>query len=258
MTEPQPDSSTVSSARVWNYLLGGTEHFPIDRAVGDQIKESFPGIVVLAREQRAFLVRAVTYLAAEAGVRQFLDIGAGLPAANNTHEVARRVTPDARVVYVDKDPLVRSHARALLAGSPPGTTDYVHRAAEEPEAILREAARTLDLTEPVAVVMCGLLGNIADYDEARRITARLAAGLPSGSYLAVSDGANTDEGIVTAVRRANESGHPYNLRSPEQIAGYLDGLEPVPPGVVSIPRWRPDPGTNPPVMHGYCGVARKP
>ncbi|MDP9794554.1 hypothetical protein J2S43_003066 [Catenuloplanes nepalensis] len=258
MTEAQPDTTTVSSARVWNYLLGGTDNFAIDQLVGDRIRDSFPDIVVLAREQRKFLVRVVTHLVAEAGVRQFLDIGAGLPAANNTHEVARRIAPETRVVYVDRDPMVRAHARALLAGGPPGGTDYVHCAAEDPEAILRESARTLDLTAPVAVIMCGLLGNVPDYDDARAIVTRLFDGLPSGSYLAVSDGCDTSPGIIAAVQGANQAGHPYNLRSPAQIAGYLDGLDIVPPGVVPIPQWRPEPGANPPPMDGRSGLARKP
>ncbi|GAB7036192.1 MULTISPECIES: SAM-dependent methyltransferase [Catenuloplanes] len=258
MTEAQPDTTAVSSARVWNYLLGGTDNFPVDREVGDRIRQALPDIVVLAREQRKFLVRVVTYLAADAGVRQFLDIGAGLPTANNTHEIARRITPGARVVYVDRDPLVRAHARALLAGGPPGATDYVHCAAEDPETILRESARTLDLSEPVAVIMCGLLGNIADYDTARAVVVRLMAGLPAGSYLAVSDGVDTSPGIIAAVAAANRSGHPYNLRTPAQVAGYLDGLDPVPPGVVPIPQWRPEPGADPPPMDGRSGLARKP
>ncbi|WP_033338321.1 SAM-dependent methyltransferase [Catenuloplanes japonicus] len=258
MAESQPDATVVSSARMWNYILGGTENFEIDRVVGDRVVASFPGIVVLAREQRKLLVRLVTYLVAEAGVRQFLDIGAGLPAANSTHEVARRLAPEARVVYVDKDPLVRAHARALLASGPAGTTDYVHCDAEQPDALLREAARTLDLTAPVAIIMCGLLGNVTDHSRAVEITAALRDGVPSGSYLAVSDGTDTDPGFVEAVRRANAAGHPYHLRSPAQIAAYLDGLDPVPPGVVSIPHWRPEPGASPPAMHGYCGLARKP
>jgi SAM-dependent methyltransferase len=258
MVEPQPDTSTVSSARMWNYILGGTENFEIDRTIGDQIIASFPGIVVLAREQRKLLIRMVTHLVDEAGVRQFLDIGAGLPAANSTHEVARRLAPEARVVYVDKDPLVRAHARALLAEIPAGGTDYVHCDAADPATLLREAARTLDFTAPVAVIMCGLLGNVADHARAVEIVTALRDAVAPGSYLAVADGTDTDPVFVEATRRANAAGHPYHLRSPAQIATYLDGLTLVAPGVVSIPHWRPEPGATPPAMHGYCGLARKP
>jgi hypothetical protein len=258
MTEPTFDTTRPSSARVWNYLLGGKDNFEIDRMVGDQIRATFPAIVVVAQEQRRFLVRGVTYLAAEAGVRQFLDIGTGLPSANNTHEVAQRAAPDSRVVYVDNDPLVLVHARALLTGSPEGATDYVDSNVEDPDRILGEAARTLDFTEPIAVTMLGILGNVADYTEARSIVKRLTDAVPSGSYLVVSDGTNTSKEIVEGQRIANQSGHPYNLRSPEEIAGYFDGLELVEPGVVSIPHWRPEPGPVPPAMDGYCGIGRKP
>ncbi|MBL7255628.1 SAM-dependent methyltransferase [Paractinoplanes lichenicola] len=257
MSEPKLDTSRPSSARVWNYLLGGKDHFEIDRIVGDQVRESLPEIVVVAQEQRKFLSRAVTWLAGEAGIRQFLDIGTGLPVAENTHQVAQRVAPDARAVYVDNDPLVLVHARALLTGTAEGSTDYVDSDVEDPAKILREAARTLDFSRPVALTMLGILGNVADYAEARSIVERLLAAVPPGSYLMISDGTNTSPGIVEGQRKANQSGHPYNLRSPEQIAGFFEGLELVEPGVVSIPHWRPI-GEAPPAMDGYCGVARKP
>jgi hypothetical protein len=258
MTEPKVDTTRPSSARVWNYLLGGKDNFAVDREMGDQIQAAFPAIVVVAREQRKFLTRAVTYLAGTAGVRQFLDIGTGLPTANNTHEVAQRVAPESRIVYVDNDPLVLVHARALLTSSPEGVTDYVDSDVEDPDKILAEAARTLDFTQPVAVTMLGILGNVADYEEARSIVKRLVDALPSGSYLTISDGTNTSEEIVEGQRVANQGGHPYNLRTPEEIAGYFDGLELVEPGVVSIPHWRPEPGAVPSAMDGYCGVGRKP
>jgi hypothetical protein len=259
MTEPKLDTTRPSSARVWNYLLGGKDNFEIDRMVGDQIRASFPAIVVVAQEQRKFLVRAVTYLAAEAGIRQFLDIGTGLPSANNTHEVAQSVAPESRVVYVDNDPLVLVHARALLANTTAeGATDYVDSDVEDPDKILREAARTLDFSKPIALTMLGILGNVEDYAEARSIVKRLIDAVPSGSYLVVSDGTNTSREIIEGQRIANQSGHPYNLRSPEEITGYFEGLELVEPGVVSIPQWRPGPGPQPPAMDGYCGVARKP
>jgi S-adenosyl methyltransferase len=258
MTEPHLDTSRPSSARVWNYLLGGKDHFEIDRMVGDQVRSSFPEIVVVAQEQRKFLGRAVTFLAGEAGIRQFLDIGTGLPVADNTHQVAQRVAPSSRVVYVDNDPLVLAHARALLTGDPAGVTDYVDSAVEDPETILREAARTLDFSRPVALTMLGILGNVADYDQARDIVRRLLDAVPSGSYLMISDGTNTSPEIIEGQQKANQSGHPYNLRSPEQITGYFEGLDLIEPGVVSIPHWRPEPGPLPTAMDGYCGVARKP
>ena len=257
MTDPKLDTTRPSSARVWNYLLGGKDNFEIDRMVGDQVRESFPAIVVVAQEQRRFLVRAVTYLAAEAGIRQFLDIGTGLPVENNTHEVAQRLAPESRVVYVDNDPLVLVHARALLTSSAEGATDYIDSNVEDPEKILRGAAGTLDFDKPVAVTMLGILGNVADYTEARSIVARIVDALPSGSYLVISDGTNTSQEIVDGQRIANQSGHPYNLRSPEEITAYFDGLDLVEPGVVSIPHWRPESGKRPPAMDGYCGVARK-
>jgi hypothetical protein len=258
MTEPHLDTSRPSSARVWNYLLGGKDHFEIDRMVGDQVRSSFPQIVVVAQEQRKFLGRAVTFLAGEAGIRQFLDIGTGLPVADNTHQVAQRVAPSSRVVYVDNDPLVLAHARALLTGDPAGVTDYVDSAVEDPETILREAARTLDFSRPVALTMLGILGNVADYDEARDIVRRLLDAVPSGSYLMISDGTDTSPEIIEGQQKANQSGHPYNLRSPAQITGYFEGLDLVEPGVVSIPHWRPEPGPVPTAMDGYCGLARKP
>ncbi|MET0424730.1 MAG: SAM-dependent methyltransferase [Actinoplanes sp.] len=258
MTEPQLDLTRPSSARVWNYLLGGTDNFEIDRTVGDQIRDALPEIVLVAQGQRKLLARAVTWLAADVGVRQFLDIGTGLPVADNTHEVAQRAAPDARVVYVDNDPLVLVHARTLLAGHTGGEIDYIHSAVEDPENILREAARTLDLSQPVALVMLGILGNVADHDQARDIVRRLLAGVPSGSYLIIADGTSTSPGIIEGQRRANQSGHPYHLRSPEQIASYFDGLELLDPGVVTTPHWRPETSTLPPAIDGYCGVARKP
>jgi hypothetical protein len=172
--------------------------------------------------------------------------------------VAQGIAPDTRIVYVDNDPLVLAHARALLTNSPEGVIDYVDSDVEDPDTILQAAARTLDFTQPIAVTMLGILGNVAAYDEALSIVKRLVDAVPSGSYLAISDGTNTSTEIVEGQRIANQGGHPYNLRSPEQIAGYFDGLDLVEPGVVSIPRWRPAAGPLPSAMDGYCGVARKP
>jgi hypothetical protein len=257
---PELDSGVPHSARVWNYWLGGKDNFPADREVGDQVRAVFPAIVENARASRAFLARAVRFLAGEAGIRQFLDVGTGLPTADNTHEVAQRIAPDARIVYVDNDPLVLVHARALLRGTPEGATDYLDADVREPHKILQEAARTLDFTRPVALVMLGILGNVADYEEARSVVKRLLDGVPSGSYLVVNDGTNTSEEIVRGARVSGEGGHRYVPRSPEEVAGFFDGLDLLEPGVVSPPRWRPEPDQfgSPADIDSRCGVARKP
>jgi len=257
---PKLDTSVPHSARVWNYWLGGKDNFAVDRELGDQVRAVFPDIVEIARASRAFLVRAVRYLAGEAGIRQFLDIGTGLPTADNTHEVAQAVAPECRVVYVDNDPLVLVHARALLTSSPQGVTSYVDADVRDPDRILHEAAQTLDFSEPVALMMLGILGNVADYEEARSILKRLVDAVPSGSYLVVNDSADITEGVREAVRTAQSAGHPYHLRRPEQITAYFDGLELLEPGVVSTPLWRPDPSpSGPPAeLDVLCGMARKP
>jgi hypothetical protein len=259
--EPELDTSVPQTARIWNYWLGGKDNFPVDRAVGDQILEAFPAIVENARASRAFLARAVRYLAGEAGIRQFLDIGTGLPTANNTHQVAQEVAPDARIVYVDNDPIVLAHARALLTSSPEGATDYLDADLRDPDKLLREAARTLDFAQPMAIMLMGILGHIADDDQARSIVNTLVGAVPSGSYLTMNDGTDTSEEVVEAARIWNQSANPtYHLRSPELIARFFDGLELVEPGVVSPPRWRPEPSPSglPAEIDSACGVGRKP
>ncbi|MEV6350972.1 SAM-dependent methyltransferase [Actinoplanes sp. NPDC051851] len=257
MTDPAIDVTRPSSARVWNYLLGGKDNFAIDRELGEALIAANPGITAVAQSQRTFLNKAVTLLAGTAGIRQFLDIGTGLPTADNTHEVAQRTAPGSRIVYVDNDPLVLSHARALLTSSPEGKTAYVDSNVEDPERILAEAAHTLDFSKPVALTMIGILGNVADYAQARSIVERLLAAVPSGSYLAVSDGTSTSAQSVESQRVASKSGHPYNLRTPEEIGGYFDGLELLEPGLVSTSLWRPDPETEPAALDVYCAVGRK-
>ncbi len=253
------DTSRPHSARTWNYWLGGKDNFAIDREVGERVRQAYPLIVEVARASRAFLIRAVRYLAGEAGIRQFLDIGTGLPTADNTHEVAQRMGPESRIVYVDNDPLVLVHARALLTSSPEGATDYIDADLHDPDRILHEAARTLDFSRPIAIVLQGILGYVQDYDEARSIVKRLLDAVPSGSYLVVNDGIKTTEASAEGARIANEAGVMYQLRTREQIAGYLDGLELVEPGVVPAPQWRPEPGaTDLHVLQATCGVGRKP
>src|SRR3984893_7451424 len=182
------DVTAAHSARVWNYLLGGKDHFAADRETGDLILKMIPGIAVLARLQRRFLVRAVNYLAGEAGIRQFLDIGTGLPTANNTHEVAQAVAPSAHVVYVDKDPLVLAHARALLTSSPEGRTAYIHADLRDPAAILNDPVtrEVLDFTQPVALMLIAILHMIPDEEKPAEILATLLDALPSGSYIVAS------------------------------------------------------------------------
>ena len=217
-----------------------------------------PIIVAQARADRAFLGRAVRYLAGREGIRQFLDIGTGLPTADNTHQVAQAVAPESRIVYVDNDPLVLAHARALLASSPEGACDYLDADIRNPAAILDTAASLLDFKQPVALMLMGIMGHFPD-DEAYPIVSALQAGLPSGSYFALYDGASTNEAFNQAQEGYNASGAvPYYLRSPEQFKRFFEGLELVEPGVVPVPHWRPDPDAEPVEIYSYCGVGRKP
>jgi hypothetical protein len=253
------DVTVPHSARIWNYWLGGKDHYEVDRMAGDQFSAIYPGIVDIARADRYFLGRVVRFLAGEAGVRQFLDVGTGLPTVDNTHEVAQRIAPESRIVYVDNDPLVLVHARALLTSRPEGTTNYVDADLSDPGKILADAARWLDLTQPVALTLMGVLGHVVDYDEARSIVARLLDGLPAGSYLAINDSINTSQALEDALRQYEASGAiPYRTRSLEQFAGYFDGLELVEPGVVLVADWRPDPSPFPgPEIPQVGAVGRK-
>ncbi|GAA3342584.1 SAM-dependent methyltransferase [Amorphoplanes nipponensis] len=257
------NTSVPHSARVWNYWLGGKDNFPADRALGDQIVQFFPDIVDIARQSRGFLTRAVRYLAGEVGIKQFLDIGTGLPTADNTHQVAQRINPHARIVYVDNDPLVLAHARALLTSSPEGVTDYLHADVHDPDTILRKAERILDFGEPIGLMMLGILGNVEDYNEAKSILNRLVSALPSGSYVVINDGTNviSPEARNEATRVSIAAGTPYIARHPDEIAGFFQGLDLVEPGVVSSSLWRPDPDPVagvPAVVDVFCGVAKKP
>jgi S-adenosyl methyltransferase len=261
-TPPNPkiDTSVPHSARIWNYWLGGSDNFAVDRQAGDEYVKVFPGIVDIARADRAFLGRVVRYLVGEAGIRQLLDVGTGLPTVDNTHEIAQQVAPESHIVYVDNDPLVLVHARALLTSSAEGATDYIDADMREPETIVQAAAKLLDFTKPVALMFMGVLAHVDDDDQARSIVNRLLDALPAGSYLAIYDGTNTDEGVVEAQQGYDDTGAvPYKLRSPEQIAGFFEGLELVEPGVVMVTRWRPtttpDAGAE---LPSYGGVARKP
>jgi hypothetical protein len=260
---PKIDTSVAHSARIWNYWLGGKDNYPIDRTVGDKILEMFPHIAELARADRAFLGRAVRYLVGEAGIRQFLDVGTGLPTADNTHEVAQRIAPECRIVYVDNDPLVLAHARALLTGTPQGATDYLDADLRDPDKIVHEAAKMLDFRQPVAVMLLGVLHHIGDDAEAYAVVDRLLDAVPSGSYLVIAHSTNeiTGAAMDEAVQHWNQFGKPpMTLRTPQAIAQFFDRLELLEPGVVSTSRWRPDPvetGGPVPETDEFCAVGRK-
>jgi hypothetical protein len=255
------DVTVAHSARVWNYWLGGKDNYEIDRKVGDEVAQLYPGIRATARVSRALQSRVIQYLAGEAGIRQFLDVGTGLPTANNTHEVAQRIAPESRIVYVDNDPLVLVHARALLTSSPEGASDYVEADLHDSDRIMSEAARTLDFSQPIALMLNGIIGHVEDDDEARACVRRLVDALPSGSYLAMSDGTNTDE---TAVRSSqlykNRGAAAYHMRTPAAFVSFFDGLELAEPGIVAREDWRPDSAPRPTAVNlpGLAGVARKP
>ncbi|MBV9448616.1 MAG: SAM-dependent methyltransferase [Streptosporangiaceae bacterium] len=256
------DTSVPHSARIWNYWLGGKDNYAVDRAAGDEYVKVFPGILDVARAQRAFLTRSITWLAGEAGIRQFLDVGTGLPTADNTHQVAQRVAPDARIVYVDNDPLVLTHARALLTSTPEGATAYIEASLGDFGTIMAGAAKTLDFTKPIALILHGILGHVPDAGDARSIVHSLMEPLPSGSYLNLADGTKyaSAEAFEEAQEGYNETGAvPYALRTPEELASFFEGLELVEPGVVSCPLWRPDPAADgpPAEVDVFGGVGRK-
>lgn len=254
-TRDQIDSSVPNSARIWNYWLGGKDNYRVDREEGDRYAAVFPGIVDVARASRHFIGRSIRYLAGEAGIRQFLDVGTGLPTVDNVHEIAQRVAPGARIVYVDHDPLVLLHARALLTGTPEGTVHYVEADLGDTATIVREAAKALDFDRPIALNLSGIVGHIPRNDEAYAIVGRLVEALPPGSYLALSDA------FTEAQDGYNKTGAiPYRLRTPAEITGFFTGLELVEPGVVSCPLWRPEatPFGMPKPVDAFGGVGKKP
>jgi O-methyltransferase involved in polyketide biosynthesis len=246
------DTSVAQVARVYDYLLGGKAHFAVDRAAAEQAYAAWPGgldgIRADARLQRAVLGRMVRYLVREAGITQFLDIGAGIPTDDSVHEVARREAPESRVVYVDRDPVVLAHAHQLLHGTPEGAARYIHGELREPEAIFGAAAQTLDLSRPVAVILFGVLHFFGDEEHPRGVVDRLAARLAPGSYLALGHLAGDVEGAALAetFRRLNATmAESVTLRSHDEVAGLFGELELVEPGVVQLPQWRPEAGAPP-------------
>ena len=256
------DGSRPHSARIWNYWLGGTDNFDVDRQVGEQVRKLLPSIVDQARADRAFLGRAVAHLAGDLGVRQFLDIGTGLPTAENTHQVAQRIAPAARVVYVDNDPLVLLHSRALLTSSPEGVTRYLEADLHDPAPILEAARGTLDFDRPIALMLVGVLHHVEDTAAARAIVARLRDSLPAGSYLVVNHATNAVFGPASddSVRHWNQFGKPsITLRSPAEIADFFDGFDLLEPGVVACSRWRPGRAAEDAAeVDEFAGVGRKP
>jgi hypothetical protein len=258
---PTFDSSVAHIARVYNYWLGGKENYAADRAAGDRTIAEFPGIVASARANRAFLRRAVRFLVTDAGVRQFLDIGTGIPTSDNTHEVAQSLAPQSRIVYVDNDPVVLAHARALLTSTTEGTTDYLDADLREPGPILERATETLDFSQPVAIMLLAVLQLISDDDEPYRVVAQLLAAVPSGSYLVLSHPtSDVQQDRVTAmVARLNDLvAEKVTTRGRDQVERFFAGLEPVEPGLVNVSEWRPDdaPAEGPAAL--WVCVARKP
>ena len=258
--QPRIDTSVAHSARVHDYWLGGKDNFAADRKAGDAVMAAYPGIVESVRANRAFLARAVRFLAKDAGVTQFLDIGTGIPAADNTHEVAQSVTPDARIVYVDYDPVVLQHARVLLTSTVPGTVDYIDADLRDPGKILREAARALDFTRPVAVMLIAVMHLIVDADDPYGIVGQLKAALAPGSYLALSQVAADieTEQVAEARRRYNSlARETQRHRTREEVTRFFDGLTLVDPGVVPVQRWHPASGLEARAKSSmWCGVAR--
>jgi hypothetical protein len=256
------DTAVPHSSRVWNYWLGGKDHYRADQAAGEECLLRFPGIADTVRCLRYFTARVVRCLAGEAGIRQFLDIGAGLPFRDPVHQIAQDAAPSCRVVYADSDPLVLAYARALLTG-PSGTIDHIDADLNDPVTLLDQASALLDFTRPVAILLIGTLGHIGnpgeDDDRAARLTVRrLAGALPSGGYLAIGD-LVAHPALDAALRYYGTTGAaPYRARSPEQLACLFGGLELTAPGVVPVGRWRPEHSPFPsPGVPAWGGAGRK-
>jgi hypothetical protein len=260
------DAGTAHPSRVYDYMLGGDVHFRADREAAERGAAALPGglerACVMVRDQRSFLRRAVEWLAHDVGLRQFLDVGTGIPNGDNVHSVARLVAPDTRVVYVDNDPTVLAHASVLLRGGGDGTTDYLQEDLRRPDRVLAGAASTLDFTQPVGLVLVGVLHLIGDHDDPWSLVGELVQSLASGSYVVISHMASDIEPkMAEAVQRANRTMRdPFVLRSGPDVARLLAGLDLVGPGLVTVDRWHP-PGTerqlDGPVTPFYAGVGSK-
>ena len=260
--EDELNTGIPQSARVYDYLLGGKDNYEADRMVGAALMAQAPALSTMVRAQRALLARMVRYLVQEAGVRQFLDVGTGIPTADNVHEVAQGLAPETRVLYADNDPIVLAHARALMRSAPEGRTAFVLADVRRPESILEhpDLPDVLDRSRPVALLLIGIVHHLRDEDDPYGVVGRLVEWLPSGSYLGVvTPSADFDPPMMTALAAtAERSGIPYVPRSKAQTERFFDGLEVVDPGVAPILGWRPDePPADPNAVHGWAGLARK-
>jgi S-adenosyl methyltransferase len=259
---PEVDPTKAHIARIQDYWLGGKDHFAVDRAAGDEAIAELPDMVASVRNTRAFLGRSIRFLVAEAGLRQFLDIGTGIPTASNTHEVAQGIAPESRIVYVDNDPMVLAHARALLTSHPHGMTSYIDADLRDVGPILKEAEGLLDLGQPVGVILMAVLQFIPDEADPWTIVRRVMDAVPSGSYLVISHPASDIQAAAMAgmAQRLNAvMAQKVKPRSKEEIARFFDGLDLVEPGIVRCPEWRPvtlADASGKSTMWG--GVARKP
>jgi S-adenosyl methyltransferase len=255
-------ASVAHVARVYDYLLGGKDYFAVDREAAEQAMQINPDIVPTARANRAFLVRATSFLTREAGIRQFLDVGTGMPTNNNIHEVAQSIAPEARIVYVDHDPIVLSHARALLTSAPEGVTDYIEADLREPETILAEAAQTLDFSRPAAIMLIAVLHLIVDADDPYELVRRLVDAVVPGSYVVISHVASDiDTGaMISMANRLNELMEQQAVpRTYREIAAFFAGLDLLEPGLVRVPEWRPASAGDAAVRAQMWGaIGRKP
>jgi len=258
------DTSVAHIARVYDYWLGGKDNYAADREAGDETLQGYPDMLSSVRANRAFLRRTVRYLAAEVGIRQFLDIGTGLPSADNTHEVAQAVAPQTRVVYVDNDPVVLAHARALLTSDPQGATGYLDADARDVATILAEAAKLLDFSQPVGLMLVAILQFIEDKDDPYRVVARLLEAVPPGSFVVIShppsDMHTLAPGLAQALAKLSQSmAQRVTPRSREQVTRFFDGVDLIEPGVVPIQQWRPDSDAEAAARAGmWGGVGKKP
>jgi hypothetical protein len=259
---PKLDTTVAHMARVYDYWLGGKDNFAVDREAAEEAIAAYPGIVTGVRANRAFLRRAIRFLADDAGIRQFLDIGTGIPTASNTHEVAQEIAPECRIVYVDNDPMVLLHARALLTSTLEGTTDYLDADVRDTDTILKHAARTLDFGQPVAISLLMILNMVPDAEDPWRIVSRLMDAVPAGSYLVVSHPASDlkTQQVTAMARQLNQrmGGQQIHPRPQAEVSRFFAGLDLMEPGVIQPANWRPDVGGGSASATGWCGVARKP
>ncbi|GAA0663008.1 SAM-dependent methyltransferase [Kitasatospora atroaurantiaca] len=261
---PEIDTTVAHSARMYDYWLGGKTHFPPDRALGEAFERAIPSIRTMAQENRRFLGRAVRHLVREAGIRQFLDIGTGIPTGGNTHEIAQAEAPGSRVVYVDNDPIVLAHARALMVSGDQGKTSYIHADLREPEKILDHPSLvgTLDLTQPVGLMLVAILMLLGDEDDPKSKVATLLDALPSGSHVVVTHpSADFNPEAMGAVVTAAKQGHMTLVpRSRDEVAAFFGDWELIEPGVAPVMAWHPEgaPPADPEAAYYWAGIARKP